>query len=348
MQRHVPRKDELLTVIFAKQIKNFFASKIRTVPFDFFGMAERTPYGSIFASSDPAIAELLYKNAWYSADSAINRDILKSDTKGIIQIPNKKIQQEILQAKKKQCDQIGNFTIPVIRGETELYFCIAASTQKKLEFLKKNARTDLLNIGLEFRQYMHFLANPMFAENQKTREKYSYYIADDIAYEGKEALNSVNLQEKFIELTRFEQRANRIFRLTGKNFNGYSSDHIYMAAYNDPGTSVEELPIVKSPLFQEYEKSIFYPGINNDISSKSSDDHFDKKLKIINKNSQRPVQLSTQQRRCLMLLAEGKSTKEIAAVLQLSARTVEHYIAKIRHILGCKTSKELIASLHLI
>lgn len=53
--------------------------------------------------------------------------------------------------------------------------------------------------------------------------------------------------------------------------------------------------------------------------------------------------LSPQRSKCLTLLSEGKSHKEIATLMSLSIRTVEHYIAKLRHDLGCRTSKELIA-----
>jgi len=46
------------------------------------------------------------------------------------------------------------------------------------------------------------------------------------------------------------------------------------------------------------------------------------------------------------LLAQGKSAKEIAQQLDISYRTVEGYIEKIMELLGCTSSKELIALYH--
>ena len=59
-----------------------------------------------------------------------------------------------------------------------------------------------------------------------------------------------------------------------------------------------------------------------------------------------PVRLPDQQAMCLKLLAQGKSSKEIARDLNISYRTVEGYIAKTMENLGCASSKELIALYH--
>jgi DNA-binding CsgD family transcriptional regulator len=67
-------------------------------------------------------------------------------------------------------------------------------------------------------------------------------------------------------------------------------------------------------------------------------------LKVIHKNLNMPVYLSSQQSRCIMLLVKGKSAKEIALEMKLSRRTVEHYIERIRNQLGCSSTKEIIAS----
>lgn len=66
------------------------------------------------------------------------------------------------------------------------------------------------------------------------------------------------------------------------------------------------------------------------------------RLRIFHKTMHMPIYLSPQQNRCLKLLMQGKSTKEIAKILQLSVRTVEHYFERIRELLGCRTNKELI------
>lgn len=68
------------------------------------------------------------------------------------------------------------------------------------------------------------------------------------------------------------------------------------------------------------------------------------RLTIFHKQTNMPVHLSNQQSACLSLLAQGKSAKEIARLMQLSHRTVEHYLEIIRKLLGCASTKELIAS----
>lgn len=68
-----------------------------------------------------------------------------------------------------------------------------------------------------------------------------------------------------------------------------------------------------------------------------------KDLIIFHKTLHTPVHLTEQQAMCLKLLAQGKSSKEIARDLNISYRTVEGYIAKIIEMLGCSSSKEIIA-----
>jgi DNA-binding CsgD family transcriptional regulator len=65
-------------------------------------------------------------------------------------------------------------------------------------------------------------------------------------------------------------------------------------------------------------------------------------LKVIHKSLHQPVHLPNQQARCLMLAIKGNSVKKIALEMQLSHRTVEHYLEKIRSLLGCSSIKELI------
>lgn len=52
--------------------------------------------------------------------------------------------------------------------------------------------------------------------------------------------------------------------------------------------------------------------------------------------------LAPQQLACFVKLMEGKCLKIIASEMQLSTRTVEHYIEAIRKKLGCRSIKELI------
>lgn len=64
---------------------------------------------------------------------------------------------------------------------------------------------------------------------------------------------------------------------------------------------------------------------------------------IFHKNLHIPVKLSDKQAKCLKLLAQGKTSKEIGHHMNVSYRTVEDYIAKMIELVGCSSSKELIA-----
>jgi DNA-binding CsgD family transcriptional regulator len=54
------------------------------------------------------------------------------------------------------------------------------------------------------------------------------------------------------------------------------------------------------------------------------------------------LELTPRQREVLQLLAEGKSAKEIGAILEISPRTVETHKYKMMDDLGVKTSAELV------
>lgn len=56
-----------------------------------------------------------------------------------------------------------------------------------------------------------------------------------------------------------------------------------------------------------------------------------------------PIHFPKQQARCLLLMVQGKSAKEIAKELHISFRTVEYYFDKTRKQLGCSSNKKLIA-----
>jgi DNA-binding NarL/FixJ family response regulator len=53
-------------------------------------------------------------------------------------------------------------------------------------------------------------------------------------------------------------------------------------------------------------------------------------------------ELSSREREVLQLLAEGKSMKEVAALLDISPRTVEFHKYRIMDLLGVKTNAELV------
>jgi len=54
--------------------------------------------------------------------------------------------------------------------------------------------------------------------------------------------------------------------------------------------------------------------------------------------------LPIQQMKCFQLLQNGASVKQIAKILKLSPKTIEHYLAIIRKKLHCQTSRELIST----
>ncbi|MBI2785243.1 MAG: helix-turn-helix transcriptional regulator [Legionella longbeachae] len=81
-----------------------------------------------------------------------------------------------------------------------------------------------------------------------------------------------------------------------------------------------------------------------EYQGRSSYQPFTKKLlKLCHKDSNVDIFLSPQQSRCLLLLSEGQSLKGIAHKLNISARTVETHLEKVRRMLGCSTGKELIS-----
>ena len=53
------------------------------------------------------------------------------------------------------------------------------------------------------------------------------------------------------------------------------------------------------------------------------------------------AQLTSRQREVLQLLAEGRSAKEAAAILNLSSRTVEFHKYRIMQQLGLRTTAQL-------
>jgi len=76
-----------------------------------------------------------------------------------------------------------------------------------------------------------------------------------------------------------------------------------------------------------------------------SSSHFQNNGSVfLHKGTRQPLTLAPQQSKCLQLLLQGYSSKEIAIKLNLSYRTVEHYLQRLRSMLGCRTSKEMIAA----
>jgi len=75
--------------------------------------------------------------------------------------------------------------------------------------------------------------------------------------------------------------------------------------------------------------------ISNDVNR----NEFFNEIGVENKFSQ----LSPQQLKCFSLLVKGACIKQIASELNLTYRTVEHYLGHTRAKLKCRSTKELIA-----
>lgn len=69
-------------------------------------------------------------------------------------------------------------------------------------------------------------------------------------------------------------------------------------------------------------------------------------LILFHKKTHTLTRISDQQAICIKLLAQGKTSKEIAKEMNISYRTVEGHIANTMELLGCSSSKELIALYH--
>lgn len=87
-------------------------------------------------------------------------------------------------------------------------------------------------------------------------------------------------------------------------------------------------------------------GFSTDDNA-SSFEHFEQRNQFLRKlssyNKRLPkIVLPAQQEKCVKLLVEGLSAKQISDRLNLSRRTVENYLAKIRQQLGFRNSKEII------
>ncbi|MCW5583375.1 MAG: hypothetical protein KIT56_05765 [Gammaproteobacteria bacterium] len=108
-----------------------------------------------------------------------------------------------------------------------------------------------------------------------------------------------------------------------------------IANYNDVANDV--ILEAKSP-----ENRIILPDFNRLNPAFNGSEQSSQLLSVIHKDLNMPIHLSQQQSRCLQLLASGKSAKEISTEMKLSHRTVEHYLEKIKKLLGCTNNKELI------
>jgi DNA-binding NarL/FixJ family response regulator len=78
------------------------------------------------------------------------------------------------------------------------------------------------------------------------------------------------------------------------------------------------------------------------ISPQLRSDALDEMLDPNRRHVKATIELTPRQREVLQLLAEGKSAKEIASILDISPRTVETHKYKMMDDLGLKTSAQLV------
>jgi DNA-binding CsgD family transcriptional regulator len=93
------------------------------------------------------------------------------------------------------------------------------------------------------------------------------------------------------------------------------------------------------------ENRIKLPNTHEFMHTRHWEDLEDKTLlfSLIHHELNLPIHFPKQQARCLLLMLQGKSAKEIAKELHISFRTVEYYFDKTRKQLGCSSNKKLIA-----
>ena len=67
------------------------------------------------------------------------------------------------------------------------------------------------------------------------------------------------------------------------------------------------------------------------------------RIKEIYHTDRGDIHFTSREKQCIYYLAAGNTMKKIAKILQLSPRTVESYLNKIKLKTGCRSKKELIA-----
>lgn len=127
--------------------------------------------------------------------------------------------------------------------------------------------------------------------------------------------------------------------------------HIFIDYFNK---TINSSPILLSAYNIKFQLDQLSPGYTikeNDQFSKNRDKRLafisaiqhTEKHNVAHFNSMPMPMPTPQQLNCLKLLAEGYSAKTIASTLNLSVRTVENYLARLRTVWKCSNSKELVA-----
>lgn len=213
---------------------------------------------------------------------------------------------------------------------------------------------------------------PLFAENYFKNKFYNADIHLEKKQLGKYIIwDSITRYGKSDEMYRegLQFGVNHVFTIVGdKNENG--SNYYHFAA-NTASQSINQTYLTNLDLLELFILH-FKESVNNSKNLKTAYDmkfgidqehaefqiendaillaHQDQRNKFIRflENNSSPVTkfnidiLPPQQARCLKLLLEGKTSKQIAVELGLSYRTVEHYLQFVRKKLNCRNKIELI------
>lgn len=124
--------------------------------------------------------------------------------------------------------------------------------------------------------------------------------------------------------------------------------NFYLEAAKSPNHDIIQYFNYKTPLKSRNGKIIGVFGISVPVmDSDSMANAVNETAMLINKQLNKTkigpqLLLSKQQKYCLYYLVKGMTYKQIAAKLQLSSKTVEHYLNRVKIKMNCKSRSELV------
>jgi len=126
------------------------------------------------------------------------------------------------------------------------------------------------------------------------------------------------------------------------DFTHWSLNHITMIRNHLESYKLDQKAIIEEAKAKK--NRITLPIANNYLRSKDSYNPLDCtfSLKLIHKDDSKIIYLPKQAARCLRKLFEGKPIKAIALEMNLSPRTIEYYLNRLKRILGCSNTRELL------
>lgn len=105
---------------------------------------------------------------------------------------------------------------------------------------------------------------------------------------------------------------------------------------------VQAKDLIQQAEIDRQESRVFvFPSM---VSKATLKDQQEQSMTVMHKEHGTLIKLPNQRGKCFIHLLNGKSIKEIASLMQLSPKTIEHYLEILRKDLGCRNSKDLISS----